>query len=228
LELGSIASTIVCGDADLERAAPRVANSAFRRAGQACTSTQRLFVERPVLDRFLEIFLEAVRRMPVGDPHDPNTAVGPMISEAEARRAETWIQEAVAGGARVLAGGTRRGALLEPTVLIDTKPGMRVVSEEVFAPVVSVLPFETIDDAIRQVNGTNFGLAAGIFTRDIDRALGAAKSLQVGVVHINEPPTSRADLMPFAGVKDSGLGTEGPKYAMHDMTEARLVTVSLS
>lgn len=228
LELGSIASTIVCGDADLERAAPRVANSAFRRAGQACTSTQRLFVERSVLDRFLELFLEAVRRMPIGDPHHPDTAVGPMISEAEARRAESWIQEAVAGGARVLAGGTRRGTLLEPTVLADTKPGMRVVSEEVFAPVVTVLPFETIDDAIRQVNATNFGLAAGIFTRDIDRALGAAKALHVGVVHINEPPTSRADLMPFAGVKDSGLGTEGPKYAMHDMTEARLVTVSLS
>ena len=211
LELGSIAGTIVCADGDLDRAAGRIANSAFRRAGQACTSTQRLFVHRSVLEPFLERFLAATRALKVGDPRDPQTVVGPMISEAEATRAETWVREAVSQGATVLEGGERRGALLPPTVLVDVTPAMSVMCEEIFAPVVSVIPFDAFDDAIAQINSTSFGLAAGIFTRDINTAMTAARRIHVGVVHINESSSNRVDLIPFSGIGDGSLGLEGPK-----------------
>lgn len=227
LELGSIAATIVCADGDLDRAAPRVVNSAFRRAGQACTSTQRLFVHRTVVEPLLERLVTATAAVVVGDPRHPATVLGPMISEAEAARAEAWIKEAVAAGARLVAGGARRGPVLDPTILVDVTADMRVLCEEIFAPVMSVVPFDTLDEVIDKVNATEFGLAAGIFTRDVSTAFTAARRLHVGVVHINESSTSRVDLMPFTGVKDSGLGREGPKYAMHEMTEERLVTISL-
>lgn len=227
VELGSIAATIVCADADLDRALPRVVNSAFRRAGQACTSTQRLFVQRPVLDAFVARLAAATAAVVVGDPREPATVLGPMISAEEAARAEAWVAEAVAAGARLVTGGRRRGAILEPTILIDVNRDMKVLCEEIFAPVMSVVPFDTLDEVIAAVNSTEFGLAAGIFTRDVTTAFTAARRLHVGVVHINESSTSRVDLMPFTGVKDSGLGREGPKYAMHEMTEERLVTLSL-
>jgi acyl-CoA reductase-like NAD-dependent aldehyde dehydrogenase len=226
LELGSIAGTIVCDDGDLDRAAPRIANSAFKRAGQACTSTQRLFVQKSVLDRFTEKFVAATAQLKIGNPHDPETAIGPMISEAEAARAEQWVRDAVASGARLVAGGQRERGLLAPTILIDVNRDMRVICQEIFAPVVSIIPFDTLEDAIAQINSTEFGLAAGIFTRDINKAMLAARSIHVGVVHINESSSSRVDLIPFAGVKDSGLGREGPKYAMQEMTEERLITLS--
>jgi acyl-CoA reductase-like NAD-dependent aldehyde dehydrogenase len=228
LELGSIAATIVCDDADLSRAATRCVQSAFRRAGQACTSIQRLFVHRAVLDEFLPRLRQAAQALKVGDPHDRETVIGPMISERDAVRAEAWVNEAVGQGARVLLGGTRQGALMQPTILIDVMPHMRVMCDEIFAPVMSVVPFDELDDAITQVNATPFGLACGIFTRDLMRALNAARRLHVGVVHLNEPSSSRVDMMPFAGVKDSGVGTEGPHFAMREMTEERLVTASLS
>jgi succinate-semialdehyde dehydrogenase / glutarate-semialdehyde dehydrogenase len=228
LELGSIAATIVCEDADLDRAAARCANSAFRRAGQACTSVQRLFVDAKVVERFVFALVAATQRLKVGDPHDPQTVVGPMISEREAIRALSWVDEAVQRGARVAEGGRREGALLYPTILTDVRPDMRVMCEEIFAPVVSIVPFSSLDEAITAVNSTPFGLAAGLFTQDIMRAMTTARRLHVGVVHINEPSSSRVDLMPFAGVKDSGVGQEGPKYAMREMTEERLITVSLS
>ncbi len=228
LELGSIAATLVCEDADLDRAAQRVSQSAFRRAGQACTSTQRLFVQRGVLDAFAAKLLAATAALPVGDPHDRRTVIGPMISEREAMRAESWVQEALAAGARLLAGGTRQGALLQPTILTDVTPSLRVMCDEIFAPVVSVVPFDDLDDAVAQINATPFGLACGVFTRDLMRALNLSRRLHVGVVHLNEASSSRVDLMPFAGVKDSGMGTEGPRYAMREMTEERLLTASLS
>ncbi len=228
LELGSIAATLVCGDADLERAARRCAQSAFRRAGQACTSVQRLFVHRSVLDEFVARLLQATRELVVGDPHDRRTVIGPMISEREAARAQAWVHEAIEGGARLLLGGTREGALMQPTILSDVTPQMRVMCEEIFAPVTSIVPYERLDDAIRQINATPFGLACGIFTRDLMTALNASRSIHVGVVHLNEASSSRVDLMPFAGVKDSGAGTEGPRFAMREMTEERLVTASLS
>ena len=227
LELGSIAATVVCEDGDLDRAAPRVANSAFRRAGQACTSTQRLFVHRRVLEPFIEKFVAATAKLNVGDPSNPETAIGPMISEAEAARAEQWIKDAVALGARIVSGGQRRGALLSPTILVDARRDMKILCEEIFAPVVSIIPFDVLDDAIAEINSTDFGLACGIFTRDITTAMTAAQRIHVGVVHINESSSSRVDLMPFSGVKDSGLGREGPKYAMQEMTEERLITISL-
>jgi succinate-semialdehyde dehydrogenase/glutarate-semialdehyde dehydrogenase len=228
LELGSISATIVCEDADLARAAARCAASGFRRAGQMCTSTQRLFVQRDVVDRFSTELIRAVRSLKVGDPHDPATDVGPMISEGEAMRAESWVREAVEGGARLVEGGRRQGALLYPTILTEVRPSMHVMCEEIFAPVLSIVPFADFDEAIREVNDTPFGLAAGLFTRNLTRALTAARRIHVGVVHLNEPSSSRVDLIPFAGVKDSGMGREGPKYAMQEMTEERLITISLS
>jgi succinate-semialdehyde dehydrogenase/glutarate-semialdehyde dehydrogenase len=228
LELGSISPTIVCEDADLDRAAARCAASAFRRAGQVCTSTQRLFVQRSVEPAFREKLVAAAAALQVGDPHDPRTDVGPMISEREALRAESWVRDAVAAGATLVHGGRRDGALMYPTILADVHPRMRVVCEEIFAPVLAIIPYTALDEAIAEVNATPFGLAAGIFSRDVTRVMTAARRLHVGLVHINDASSSRVDLMPFAGVKQSGLGREGPKYAMQEMTEERLVTFNLA
>jgi len=151
-----------------------------------------------------------------------------MISEGEAGRAEAWVHEAVAAGARIVEGGRREGALLYPTILRDVRESMRVMCEEIFAPVLSIIPFASLDEALDAVNATPFGLAAGLFTRDLTRALTAARRIHVGIVHLNESSSSRVDLMPFAGVKQSGVGREGPKYAMQEMTEERLITISLS
>jgi acyl-CoA reductase-like NAD-dependent aldehyde dehydrogenase len=192
-----------------------------------CTSLQRLFVQEAVLDRFTTLLVDATRKVQAGDPRDPATVVGPMISEAEARRAEEWVAEAVRDGAAVRHGGGRNGAIFEPTILTGTRSGMKVMCEEIFAPVLSVIPFQSLEQAIAEVNAVPFGLAAGVFTQDINRAMFAARTLHVGIVHINEPSSSRVDLIPFSGVKDSGLGREGPKYAMQEMTEERLVTLSL-
>ena len=228
LELGSIAATIVHDDADLERAAPRVANSGFRRAGQACTSTQRLFVHERVLEPFTQLLKTAIEKLSCGDPHDPKTIVGPMISEKEAIRTQAWVSEAIDHGAKLVLGNKREGALFYPTVLTDVRTEMKVMCQEIFAPVLSIIPYSDFNTVIDQVNATPFGLAAGIFTRDVMRAMSAARRLHMGVVHINEPSTSRVDLMPFSGVKQSGLGREGPKYAMEEMTEERLITISLA
>ena len=228
LELGSISPTIVCEDADLARAAARCAASAFRRAGQVCTSTQRLIVHRSIEPEFRARLTAAAAALAVGDPRDPRTDVGPMISEGEAARAEAWVREAVAGGATLVHGGTRQGAVLQPTILADVAPGMRVACEEVFAPVVALIAYDTFDDALAQANATPFGLAAGIFTRDITRAMTAARRLSVGLLHVNDASSSRVDLMPFGGVKQSGQGREGPKYAMQEMTEERLITLNLA
>lgn len=226
LELGSIASTLVCADADLDRALPRIANATFRKAGQVCTSIQRLYVEDAVVGEVTERLVEAARAMPAGDPRDPRTRVGPMISEESAKRAESWIGEAVQAQARLLTGGTRDRSVLEPTVLSDVGRGLKVLEQEVFAPLISVLPFSSLDEAVAHANGTPFGLAAGIFTRDIDRAIRAARHLRFGSVHINETSSSRGDAMPFGGVKDSGYGHEGPRYAIREVTEERLVTLN--
>jgi succinate-semialdehyde dehydrogenase/glutarate-semialdehyde dehydrogenase len=228
LELGSISPTIVCEDADLDRAAARCAASAFRRAGQVCTSTQRLLVQRGIETAFAERLTRAAAALQVGDPRDPRTDVGPMISEREAIRAETWVQEAVAAGATLLLGGRRDGALLHPTILANVDPRLRVISEEIFAPVVSLVPYDSFDEAIALANATPFGLAAGIFSKDITRTMAAARRLQVGLLHVNDASSSRVDLMPFGGVKQSGLGREGPRYAMQEMTEERLITLNLA
>jgi succinate-semialdehyde dehydrogenase/glutarate-semialdehyde dehydrogenase len=193
-----------------------------------CTSTQRLFVHADVVDPFTARLVASVRALKVGDPHDPSTDVGPMISEREAMRAESWVREAIDRGARLVEGGRREGPLFYPTILTDVQRSMRVMCEEIFAPVLSIVPYHSFDEALDAVNSTPFGLAAGLFTRDLNRAFTAARKIHVGVVHLNESSSSRADLIPFAGVKHSGIGREGPKYAMHEMTEERLITLSLS
>jgi acyl-CoA reductase-like NAD-dependent aldehyde dehydrogenase len=226
LELGSISSTIVCDDANLEWAVPRCINASFRKAGQVCTSVQRLLVHERVLDKFLGSVVAGTERAKVGDPRDPETLVGPMIDVREAERAEAWVKEAVAQGATLATGGRRDGAVLQPTVVLNATSKMRVICEEVFAPVISIVPFRSLDEAIRQVNDTPYGLATGLFTSNINTALTAARQLEVGTVHVNETSSSRVDLMPYGGVKDSGFGQEGPKYAIREMTEERLVTIA--
>lgn len=226
LELGSIASTILCADADIGLAIAKFNNACFRKAGQVCTSVQRIFVHRSIYDEFVARFIPNVRSLAVGDPRKPDTVVGPMISLAQAERAESWIRAAVAGGAEVMTGGTREGAVLQPTVMQKVKPDMQVVCQEIFAPVVSLVSFDNLADAVRQANATPYGLAVGVFTRDIRTALEVSQQLDFGAVHINETSSSRVDVMPFGGVKDSGFGREGPRYAVREMLEERLVTVA--
>ena len=227
LELGSISSTIVCEDADLARAVPRCVNASFRKAGQVCTSVQRLYVHRSILDSFVDSLTEATQKARVGDPKNPATLVGPMVSEREAERALAWVNEAVAQGARLLCGGRREGALFYPTILVDVATHMRVMCEEIFAPVICVLPYESLEATFKEMNATPYGLAAGIFTTNINTAMQAAKQLQVGTIHVNETSSSRVDVMPYGGVKQSGFGREGPRYAIREMSEERLVTWSL-
>lgn len=226
LELGSIASTIVCADADLARAVPKIVGAGFRKAGQVCTSVQRLHVERGIVEPFTAKLAAALRAMPHGDPADPATVIGPMISRVHAERAKRWVDEAVAGGARVLTGGTIEGAVMAPTVLVDVATDMRVVCEEIFAPVLSILAFDTIDEAIERSNASAFGLSVGLFTANLGVAMRAAQALRFGGVHVNEASSARVDAMPFGGVKDSGFGWEGPAYAIREMTEERLVTIA--
>ena len=226
LELGSIASTIVCHDADIDMAVPKLVNAGFRKAGQVCTSVQRLFVDRRIAGEFVPKLVAATRAMKFGDPADPATVIGPMISLQHALRAESWVAEAVAAGAEVLAGGTREGALMAPTVLARVTDDMKVACDEIFAPVVSIVEFDGVDEAVARANATPFGLAAGLFTSNLHTAFRTARALRFGGVHVNETSSARVDAMPFGGVKDSGFGWEGPAYAIREMTEERLVTVA--
>ena len=226
LELGSIASTIVCHDADIAMAIPKIINAGFRKAGQVCTSVQRLFVDRRIAGEFIPRFVAAAVATTAGDPSDPATIIGPMISREHAKRAASWVAEAVAGGAQLLAGGQAEGSVLPPTILQGVREDMRVYCEEIFAPVVSILEFDDLDDAVRRANDSPFGLAAGLFTSDISTALRTARRMNFGGVHINEASSARVDVMPFGGIKDSGFGREGPAYAVREMTEERLITVA--
>ncbi|BCN36698.1 succinate-semialdehyde dehydrogenase [Alicycliphilus denitrificans] len=223
MELGSIASTIVCADADLGRAIPKIANAAFRKAGQVCTSVQRLYVERPILETVAQHLAQAAAAFPAGDPRDPATRVGPLITESAARRAEQWIADAVAAGARRLCGGERQGSVVQPTVLLDAPAQTNAWCQEAFAPLVSLQPFDRFEDAIAGANSTPYGLSAGVFTANLERAFQATRTLRFGTVQINETSSARSDVMPFGGVKDSGFGKEGPWHAMREMTEERLV-----
>lgn len=226
LELGSIASTLVCHDADLDLAVPKIVNAGFRKAGQVCTSVQRLLVDRRIAPALIDKLVAAARATRAGDPADPATIVGPMISERHAERAASWVQEAVKGGAKLLCGGTREGTVMPPTVLHGVKDEMLVYCREIFAPVLSVIEFDTLDEAVARANDSPFGLAAGLFTSNLQTALRTARRLDFGGVHVNEASSARVDIMPFGGVKDSGFGREGPSYAIREMTEERLITVA--
>ena len=225
MELGSIAFTVLAEDADLDDALPRVVNAAYRKAGQVCTSIQNLLVHRNILPEVQERLTQLVGQLEYGDPASPTTAVGPVISLDSAQRLEQWIDESVRRGARKLVGGERLGAVIPPTLLTNVSPDLPVSCREAFGPVMSLIPFDTLEEAISSVNSTPFGLATGLFTNRIDEALRAARKLQVGGVHINETSSSRVDMMPYGGSKDSGFGREGPRYAIHEMTEERVVTI---
>jgi succinate-semialdehyde dehydrogenase/glutarate-semialdehyde dehydrogenase len=227
MELGSIAFTIVCDDARLESALTKVVNAGYRKAGQVCTSVQMLLVHDSIVDEVSARLAALVQALPYGDPRDPKTVVGPLISEADAVRIDAWIQEALARGAKRLAGGERKASVVPPTLLAGVDDSMKVGCREIFGPVVCILAFRTLDEAIARVNATPFGLATGVFTNRLDDALAAARRLEVGGVHINETSSSRVDMMPYGGSKDSGFGREGPRYAVHEMTEERMVTITM-
>jgi len=227
LELGGNAGVIIEPDADLDLAAQRCAVGGYVYSGQSCISVQRVFVHHSVYDRFVERFLVRVKALKSGDPFDEATVVGPLINEAAARRVEDWIGEAVAQGARLLAGGKRSGSVVEATVLADVTPTMKVSCREVFGPVVTVTRYTEFEEALEALNDSEFGLQAGVFTRDVERVFRAYRDLEVGTVLVNESPTFRAEHMPYGGVKDSGLGREGVPYAIEEMTELKLLVLNL-
>ena len=225
LELGGNAAVVVHSDADLDDAASRVASGAFGYAGQSCISVQRALVQKDVFEAFRTKLLARTAALAVGDPLDAKTDVGPMIAPEEAVRASAWIEEAVAGGARVLAGGTRTGSVVLPTILAGTSRDMKVEAQEVFAPIVTLSSYETWEEALARANDSKYGLQAGVFTNDLGRIQRAFDVLEVGAVLVNDVPTWRADRMPYGGVKESGVGREGPAYAMEEFTEPRLLVL---
>ncbi len=223
MELGSNSAVIVMDDADLKEAAAKIVAGAYALAGQVCISVQRVYVQKQAMETLLREVVAKAEGLKLGDPLAEDTDVGPMISIAAAERAESWIQEALNRGGQLICGGSREGALLAPAVLRDVPHECRVCSEEAFAPLVVINAVEDLDEAIAMVNDSRYGLQAGIYTTDLHSALEAAKRIQVGGVMINEAPTFRVDHMPYGGVKGSGLGREGLKYAVEEMTEIRLV-----
>jgi acyl-CoA reductase-like NAD-dependent aldehyde dehydrogenase len=227
LELGGNAGVIVHSDADLAYAADRCVAGGFGYAGQTCISVQRILVERSVFGEFVDLLLAGVKKLQTGDPMEESTDLGPLIRESDAIRACDWVQEAIRGGARLLAGGRRKGSVMEPTVLTRTRADMKVNCQEVFAPVVTVESYDHFEEGLRQLNQSSYGLQAGIFTRDAKLMFNAYDELEVGAVIAGDVPSFRIDHMPYGGVKDSGLGREGLRYAIEDMTESKLLVMNL-
>jgi len=225
LELGGNAAVIVDEDADLDDAIERIAFGAFYQSGQSCIGVQRILVHADLYDRFRDGLVEKTRSLRMGDPKDESTFIGPMISEKEATRVHGWIESAVAGGATLLVGGGREGVMLEATLLEDVATDQDVVCKEAFGPVAVLSRFDDFEDALDQVNDSVFGLQAGIFTRDLYKAQAAWDRLEVGGVVIGDVPSWRVDHMPYGGVKESGLGREGVKFAIEDMTELRMLVI---
>ncbi len=227
LELGGNAGVIVHSDADLAYAAERILAGGFSYAGQTCISVQRIFVQKDVYEPFKELFLPKMQGLKKGDPLDEATTLGPLIAPREAERLAGWIGEAVKDGATLLCGGKAEGSFLEPTVLERTTPAMKVNCREVFGPVVTLIPYANIDEALEQLNASEFGLQAGIFTNDLRAAFHAWETLDVGGVNVGDVPTFRIDHMPYGGVKSSGLGREGLRYAIEEMTEPKNLVINL-
>ena len=226
LELGGNAGVIVHADADLDFAAQRIAYGGYYQAGQSCISVQRVLVSAEVYDEFTTRLVKEVENLKVGDPLDPTVDVGPVIQRKEVDRLSEWVAEAVSEGAEVLTGGEGDGPFFQPTLLAKVSPEMRVCREEVFGPVVTISSYETFEEALAIVNDSRYGLQAGVFTRDIDRAFEAHRSIEVGGIIVNDVSAFRADQMPYGGSKDSGQGREGPRHAMDEMTEPRILVLS--
>jgi acyl-CoA reductase-like NAD-dependent aldehyde dehydrogenase len=227
LELGGNAGVVVHGDADLAWAAERCVTGGFSYAGQTCISVQRILVERPAFTKFRDLFLAGVSQLKIGDPMDEITDLGPLIRESDAIRATAWVQEAVQDGATLLCGGKRRGPVMDPTVLTGTRPDMKVNCQEIFGPVVTLEAYDDFAQALQLINESPYGLQAGVFTRDAARIFQAFEELEVGGVVAGDVPSFRIDHMPYGGVKDSGLGREGLRYAIEDMTEPKLLVMNL-
>jgi acyl-CoA reductase-like NAD-dependent aldehyde dehydrogenase len=226
LELGGNAGVIVDATADLDWAVKRILVGAFLYAGQVCISVQRMFVHESIWDDFLARFIEGARAVRVGDPLDPETELGPMVDAQAAERTQRWVDEAVSMGGRVLLGGKADGSFFPPTILVDTPAEAQVCSNEAFAPLVVAFPFSDFGDAIRHVNDSFYGLQTGVFTNDLSHSWQAFNELEVGGVIVNDVPTYRIDHMPYGGVKDSGQGREGLRWAIEDMTELRIMVVA--
>ncbi len=223
MELGSNSPLIVMSDADIEKVAAATVAGGFANAGQVCISTQRVFADRRIYADFLDALVAPTAAFSMGNPLDEAVRMGPMIRASDADRVGQWISEAVQEGARILVGGDHEGTMHAPTVVVDAKPNMKVSREELFGPAVAVSAFSDIDEAIAMANDSRFGLAAGIFTQNVDWAMRFAKEVESGNLHINSSPQWRADLMPYGGLKDSGMGKEGPAYAVQEMTELKMV-----
>jgi acyl-CoA reductase-like NAD-dependent aldehyde dehydrogenase len=228
LELGGNAAMIVHSDwKDLDTVASRAAYSAFGYAGQSCIGVQRVYVERPIFQTFIWKVAERAQKMVRGNPADEAVEIGPIIRSSDADRIQLWVNEALEGGAKLVEGGGRDGSLIEPTILSGTKPGMKVHDEEIFGPVVVIEPYDDFEDALAMVNRSRYGLQAGVYTRDAGRVMLAYRELEVGAVIVGDTPTWRMDSMPYGGVKDSGVGREGVRWAIEEMTEPRMLVMAL-
>lgn len=227
LELGGNAGAIVADDADVEYAVSRMIFGGFAASGQSCISVQRVYLHESIYDRFISLFTEKVNELRVGDPLDPSVDIGPVVEEKEAIRIENWIAEAVSHGAKIVAGGKRLGGHVQPTILADVKPDMKVCAQEVFAPLVSVLKYTDFKEAVAQINDSDFGLQAGVFTNRMKDIWYAFETIEAGGVVINDVPTYRADHQPYGGMKDSGLGREGIRYSIEDYTDIKILSMNL-
>ncbi len=226
LELGGNAATVIDADADVDAAIRRTVVGGFAYSGQVCISVQRLYVHRSRYAEFRDKYVAAANKLVIGDPLDDKTDLGPMLNDGACQRIDTWVSEAVAGGAQVIAGAQRDGRLYQATVIEGAQPDMKVMREEVFGPVVCLIPFDDFETALDAVNDSPFGLQAGVYTRDLAHAMLAAQKLNVGGVMINDVPTFRVDQMPYGGVKDSGVGREGPRFAIEEMTTLKMIVIN--
>ncbi len=227
LELGGNAAAIVHEDANIDFAVSRIAVGGFTNAGQNCISVQRVLVHRPIYNETLEKLLDRISMLKVGDPRDPQVEVGPMIDARAAIDAFEMVQEALVQGAEILLGGTCEGTVFQPTVLGNTQPNMRVNRQEIFAPVITVTPYDDFDEALAMANDTDYGLQSGLFTQNMNRILRAFEEIEVGGLQVNDVSTFRVDQMPYGGVKGSGIGREGPRYAIEEMTEMKLMVLNI-
>lgn len=228
MELGSNSPVIIMADADLDKVANIVSMTGYGNAGQTCISTQRVLTAKKIYGDFIGALKPKVEALTAGNQLDERSKVGPMVKESEAVRVDEWIKEAVGGGAKLVAGGGRRGAIYMPAVVADVHPDMRISRDELFGPAVAVTPFDTIEEAIALANDSVYGLAAGIFTENVEWAMKFAREAEAGNLHVNWGSQWRVDLMPYGGLKDSGFGKEGPKYAVHEMTELKMVVFHLN